>query len=323
MQNFIDSINIVLPIFLLVVLGFILKKLDFASEKFYEDSEKFVFNIALPAQLFLSVAFGSSSGGDGYFKLILFSVVSVTAAFLLSLAVVPLLIKDNGVRGSVVQNCYRSNFAVLGIPLAANIAGDGGRMLISILMPFVIIMFNAYTVIEMNIFAPKEHRRSFGSVALATLRSVVTNPLIIAVVLGLPFLITGWRPSENFAFIEKTVEYISDTTQALVLISLGASFSFASLKGKIKYSLPCAIYKTALLPLIAVTVAHFVFGFVGAELAVILILFGSPSAVSSYVMAKKLKSDAEVAGQTLLLSTLFCSLTLFVGIFLLKTLGWI
>ncbi len=323
MQNFIDSINIVLPIFLLVVLGFILKKLNFASEKFYEDSEKFVFNIALPAQLFLNVAFGSSSAGDGYFKLILFSVVSVTAAFLLSLAVVPLLIKDNGVRGAVIQNCYRSNFAVLGIPLAANIAGDGGRMLISILMPFVIIMFNGYTVIEMNIFAPKEHRRSFGSVALATLRSVVTNPLIIAVVLGLPFLITGWRPSENFAFIEKTVEYISDTTQALVLIALGASFSFSSLKGKIKYSLPCAIYKTAVLPLVAVTVAHFAFGFVGIELAIILILFGSPSAVSSYVMAKKLKSDADVAGQTLLLSTLLCSLTLFVGIFLLKTLGWI
>ena len=323
MQNFIDSINIVLPIFLLVVLGFILKKLNFASEKFYEDSEKFVFNVALPAQLFLSVAFGSSSGVEGSFGLIVFAVVAVTVAFLLALAVVPLIIKDNGVRGSVIQNCFRSNFAVLGIPLAANIAGDEGRMLISILMPFVIIMFNGYTVIEMNIFAPKEHRRSFGSVILTTLKSVVTNPLIIAVALGLPFLITGWRPSEDLAFIEKTIEYVSDTTQALVLIALGASFSFSSFKGKLRYSLPCAIYKTVLLPLIAVTVAHFCFGFTGGELAVILILFGSPSAVSSYIMAKKLKSDAEVAAQTLLLSTLFCSITLFVGIFALKTFGWI
>ena len=91
----------------------------------------------------------------------------------------------------------------------------------------------------------------------------------------------------------------------------------------VKYSLPTAIYKTVILPIIAVLVAHLGFGFRGTELAVIFILFGAPSAVSSYIMAKTLKSDAEVASQTLLLSTLLCTATLFVAILVLKTLSWI
>ena len=323
-KNLIDSVNIVLPIFLLVALGYLLKRLKFASDKFYEDAEKFVFKIALPCQLFLSVAFSSVNVGEvDYARLIVFCILSVTLAFLLGVLVVPMLVKDNSARGAIIQNTFRSNFAVLGIPLAYNIAGDAGKVTISILMPFVIIMFNAYSVIELNIFAPRESKKTMGQLALSTLKSVVTNPLIVSVVAGLPFLLTGWRPPSELSFFKSTVEYLSDTTQALVLVALGAGFSFVSLRGKLKYSLPTAIYKTVVLPIIAVLVARLGFGFGGTELAVIFILFGAPSAVSSYIMAKTLKSDAEVASQTLLLSTLLCTVTLFVAILVLKTLSWI
>ncbi len=323
LKNFIDSINIVLPIFLLIVLGFVLKKLKFGSEKFYDDAEKFVFNVALPVQLFLNVAFDSTLNGESYGKLIIFCVVSVTAAFILALVLVPFIVKDNSVRGSVIQNCFRSNFAILGIPLAGNLAGETGTMLISILMPFVIIMYNVYTVIEMNIFAPSELKKTPKQLIKSILRSTFTNPLIIAVILALPMLFTGWRPSANFAFVEKTLDYLSDTTQALVLISLGAGFSFGSLKGKIKYSLPTSLYKLIVLPVIAVCVAHLGFGFSGVELALIFILFGTPSAVSSYIMAKNLKADGEVAGQILMITTLLSTFTLFLGIFALKSMNWI
>lgn len=323
LKNFIDSINIVLPIFLLIVLGFVLKKLKFASDKFYEDSEKFVFNVALPVQLFLNVAFDSSAVGGDYLRLIVFCVASVTAAFLIALLLVPLIVKNNGIRGAVIQNCFRSNFAILGIPLAGNLAGDTGRTLISILMPFVIIMYNVYTVIEMNIFAPSEVKKTPKELLLSIIKSTCKNPLIIAVVLALPMLITGWRPSANFAFAEKTLDYLSDTTQALVLISLGAGFSFGSLKGKLKYSLTASIYKVIVLPAIAVAVAHLGFGFSGVELALVFIMFGTPSAVSSYIMARNLKSDAEVASQVLMITTLLSTFTLFLGIFTLKSLNWI
>ncbi len=323
-QNFIDSVNIVLPIFLLVVLGYILKRIKFASDKFYEDAEKFVFNVALPCQLFLSVAFKDGNDNSiNYSGLIIFCIISVTMAFLLGILIVPLLIKSNGVRGAVIQNTFRSNFAVLGIPLAFNIAGADGKTAISILMPFVIIMFNAYSVIELNIFAPRESKKTAGQLVISTAKSVITNPLIIAVLIGLPFLLTGWRPPSELSFIESTVGYISDTTQALILIALGAGFSFKSLRGKLRFSLPTTLYKILVLPAIVVAIAHLAFGFSGVELAVIFVLFGTPSAVSSYIMARNLGSDGEVASQILLLTTLLCTFTLFLGIFILKTLSWI
>ena len=319
-QNFVDSVNIVLPIFILVSLGYILKRVNFISQKFCDDADKIVFDIMLPCQLFATVA-TSGGGGESDGKLIVFVVCGVTTAFLAGLTFGAIFIKDRAACGAVVQNLYRSNFAILGIPLAYNLAGDEGLRVIAIMMPFVIIMYNAYSVIELNIFAPKEHKQSVGKIFLQILKSVVTNPLIISVVLGLPFMLTGWYFPEN-SFVTRTITSLSNVTEGLILIVLGANFSFASLRGKIKYSLPASIYKTAVLPFIGVLAAR-AFGFEGVQLALIFIMFGTPSAVTSYIMAKRMKSDGDVASQILIISTLLCILTLFLGIFILKNLGWI
>ena len=319
--NFIKSANAVLPIFLLVVLGFVFNKIGFLSKSFYEDAEKFVFKVALPCQIFLSII--ADTERVDCTDLILFSAAAITVAFLLSLAVVPLIIKDNAARGAVIQNCYRSNLAVLGLPLITSVAGMTGRYMISMLMPYAVTLFNVYTVIELNIFAPKDAKKSVKQIVLSILKSIVTNPLIIASALGVIFLATGLKIPSQLEFLTSTLDALSGCTNALVLIALGASFSFAALRGKLKYSLPSAIYKTLVLPVIAVLVAHYIFGFEGAKLAVIFITFGAPSAVSSYIMAKNMKSDAEVAGQVLLLSTVISTFTIFLGLFLMGNLGWI
>ncbi len=323
-DNFLRSINAVLPIFLLVVLGYIFKKTEFLSKQFYEDAEKFVFKVALPCQIFLSIISGAgqtdiSDSAD----LILFCCLAVTAFFALSLCIVPLVIKDNGARGAVIQNCYRSNLAVLGLPLIGSIAGAEGRFMIAMLMPYAVTLFNVYTVIELNIFAPKDSKKSVGKLVLSIVRSAVTNPLIIASLLGVFFLAFGLKIPSELGFVTETLDALSVCTEALVLIALGAGFSFTALRGKLKYSLPGAVIKTLLLPAIAVPIAHFAFDLSGTELAVIFITFGTPSAVSSYIMAKNMKSDAEVAGQILLLSTVISTFTLFLGLFLLTNLGWI
>ena len=190
-------------------------------------------------------------------------------------------------------------------------------------MPYAVTLFNVYTVIELNIFAPKETKKSAGKLVFSILKSAITNPLIISSVLGVLFLAFGLKIPSEAVFVTETLDALSSCTEALVLIALGAGISIEALRGKIRYSLPTAIYKTLVLPLIAVPIAHLVFGFSGAELAVIFIAFGAPSAVSSYIMAKNMKSDAEVAGQTLLLSTLICTFTIFIGLFILTNLGWI
>lgn len=323
-ENFIDSLNVVLPMFLLMSFGYVLRVINFLPESFYRDAEKFVFRIALPVQLFMNIAFADKSGNGGeYLKTVLFCSFATVVAFAFGLAVVPLIVKDNGLRGAIVQNTFRSNLVVLGIPLIENIAGSQGKAMFSVIIPAIVIITNVSSVIELNIFAPSECKRSNKEIFVSTLKSVVTNPLIIATVLAFPFLLIDFEIPESMSFFKSTLSYVSSTTQALSLISLGAGFSFAALRGKMKFSLPTAIYKIAILPLIAVPIAHYAFGLTGIPLSIVFIVFGTPSAVSSYIMAKSMKSDGECASQILLLSTMLCSFTLFLGFFVLKTLNWI
>lgn len=314
MENLVFSINAVLPIFLLVALGWLLKKTDFLPDAFYKGSEKFVFKIALPCMLFLSVARSTAERLAEQIPLVVFCSVGVVSAFLLLSLIVPTFVKDNDKRGAFIQGAYRSNFGILGMPLAANLFGTAGTQTAAVLMPATIIFFNTLAVIILTIYAPNDMKKTPKELIPQIARSVVTNPLIISVVLGMPFLFLNL---ELPLFLEKTADELSGTVSALALISLGAGFRKDTLVGKIGYSAVAAAIKTAVIPSVMVLAAYFL-GFRGVSLGVTFILFGSPTAVSSYIMAKNMKSDHEMAGQILLLSTLFCLVTLFIGIFLLR-----
>ena len=256
-ENLIDSLNVVLPMFLLMSFGYVLRVLKFLPESFYRDAEKFIFKIALPCQLFASIAFADKSGsGEMYLETTLFCAIGTAVAFLLGLVFVPLMVKDNALRGAIVQNTFRSNLVILGVPLIENLAGAEGLVLFSVMIPSNIILTNIFSVVELNIFAPSDHKRSFKEIFITTTKSVVTNPLIIATLLAFPFLLIDFEFPASVSFFESTLSSISGTTQALALISLGAGFSFSSLRGKLGYSVATTIYKLVILPLIAVPIAH-------------------------------------------------------------------
>ncbi len=318
-DNIIFSIGAVLPIFLLVVLGYLLKKTSFLPDAFYAGGEKFVFKIALPCMLFLSVANSTAKKLTSNLKLVLFCSVMVVIFFVFLSLIVPLFVKDNDKRGAFIQGAYRSNFGILGLPLAANLFGAEGTATAAILMPAAIIFFNVLAVVILTVYAPNDMKKKPAVLALDIAKSVVTNPLVIAVVLGLPFLLFEIE-LPNFAY--KTLDDLSGTVSALALVSLGAGFQKDSLRGRIGYSLIASAVKTAVLPTVAVVVGYLL-GFRDVQLGLVFILFGSPTAVSSYIMAKNMKSDHEMAGQILLLSTLMCLFTLFIGIILLRTLSLI
>ncbi len=315
-ENILFSIGAVLPIFLLVVLGYILKRTNFLPDAFYAGGEKFVFKIALPCMLFLNVVNSTVENLTDNLPLVLFCSVAVVSFFLLLCLIVPLFVKDNDKRGAFIQGAYRSNFGILGLPLAANLFGTEGTATAAILMPAAIIFFNVLAVVILTIYAPNDVKKKPLALAADIAKSVVTNPLVIAVVLGLPFL---FFDIELPQFAYKTIDDLSGTVSALALVSLGAGFRKESLVGKVGYSLVASAVKTAVLPTIAVAVGYLL-GFRGVQLGLVFVLFGSPTAVSSYIMAKNMKSDHEMAGQILLLSTLMCLFTLFIGIFLLRTL---
>ena len=314
LDNFIYSVNVILPVFIIVILGFVLGRTKFIGESFIEPAEKIVFKIALPVMLFLEVAGAEKlSGGD--FDLILYCICSVTLVFLaVSLAAIIFVKKEH--RGSFVQGSCRSNFAVLGIPLAISMFGDAGGTAIALVMPFVIIMFNAYSVIVLSIFSKGEKKTGVKETVKRLFANIVTNPLIIAVVLAIPFL---YFEIHLPTFADKSLSYISAMTTPLSLICLGANFKLSEMKGRIGVSLIATTLKLVILPAVTVTVAALL-GFRNEALGTIFILFGAPSAVSSYIMAKNMKNDSDLAAQILLFSTMICLFTVFAGVFVLKNL---
>lgn len=315
LDNLIFSINAILPVFIMVILGWILKNKNFLPEDFFNSADKFVFKVALPCNLFIGILAGDVEKLKEAMPLMLFCAVGITALFVLACIIVPIFIKDNAKRGAFIQGVYRGNFAILGLPIAENLFGKAGETTVAVVMPAAIMLVNVYAVIILTVYAPSEVKKTPIKTAADICVSIVKNPLIISVLIGLVFMILGIKlPS----FVEKTVTELSDTVFALALMSLGAGFSFDALKGRVGTSVIGALVKTAAAPIVAVFVAV-ALGFRSVELGVILIFFGAPTAVSSYIMAKNMKSDHEMASQILLISTLLCMFTLFVGIFILKS----
>ena len=313
LSNLSYSINAVLPIFLLVVVGAFLNKWNKVDASFTEIADWLVFKVGLPIMLFLEVAKSRISDGLDL-RLIVYLVISVTGCFLLVSVLTALLMRDRTKRGAFVQGMCRSNFAILGVPLAENMFGAEGTQTIAIVMPFVILMFNTYSVILLSVFSNSSAHKLDKKAVRGILKNIATNPLILGVLLGIPFML--FEISLGTA-LNKTLQYLS-----LALISRGANFRLESLRGRLGYAVTASAGKTILLPLLTVTAAAMI-GLRGPSLGVVLICFGAPTAVSSYIMSKKMANDHELSAQILLLTTMMCIVTIFIGIFILKTLGLI
>ena len=318
MNEFIFSINTVLPLILLVALGFFIKKISLLPDAFYPAAEKLVFKIALPCSLFLSVSRADPNTAFSV-KLILFCVIGIVlSSLVIGLVAIPLT-KDNAERGAFIQGGYRSNFALLGSALADRLFPATGMAAASALMPFSIPLFNVIAVAIFSVYSPSEKKLSPLDTLKKTLIGIVTNPLIIGIALGIPFMLTGWTIP---VIASGTLQYVANIASPLALICIGASIGSGFETGKLGKAFASALIKTAFLPAVMVVIAALM-GFRDVELGLILILFGSPTAVSSYIMAKNMGSDHKLAAQILLISTILCAFTLFIGIYILALLSLI
>lgn len=313
LESFIYSLNIIAPIFIIVLLGAILKKVNFINDNFILICDRLVFKICLPCLLFLDIATtGNIAGVD--VGLIVFCVCTVTVSFILPCIFVPFFIKDNAKRGAFIQGMFRSNAAILGMTLAANMFGESGTSAVAMILPFVVTLFNIYSVIILSLYAPAEAKLSHDELIKRIVKSIATNPLIIAILLALVWRMTGFTMP---LLLDRSLGYLSGLTMPLALLSLGANFTFESLRGRVGPAVVSSVFKTVVIPGFTILAAVFL-GYRGVALGAVFIIFGGPTAVSSYIMAKQMKSDYLLASQILLISTLMSLFTLFLGIFLLK-----
>lgn len=317
MENLMYSLESVVPLFALMLVGYLLRRRHIINDNFISVGTKIGFQVALPVLLFQQI---SAADLNAVFNpnLILFALAAIAVTITLLCLLIPRFIKDNATRGAMIQGIYRGNFAILGVPLAINMFGEVGAAPTSLLLPFTIPIYNALAVIILTVFDPRNAGKGRTAFPIkAILRGIVTNPLIIGIVLALPFsLLHVTFP----AVIDKSLDQIASLTTPLALICLGGQFTFKAAKEKLPLSLTATFIKQIVIPVIVLTAA-ILFGFRGGELGAVFILFMAPSAVSGYIMAKNMHSDDELAAQILIMTTLFSSLTLFFGIFLLRSLG--
>lgn len=300
----------VAPIFLLMALGYFLKWIQFAKKETFDAVNKMVFRIFLPVLLFYNI-YTTKAERILDLPLILFTVIAVLAVFLLGWIAVLFLTKDNKKRGVMLQGFFRSNYAILGIPLIGYVCGDGAKGLASLMAAVVVPLFNVLAVICLERF--REGKPEMKKMVLGILK----NPLIIACVLGMIFLGLGIKlPS----VLEKTVGDLSKIATPLALIVLGASFTFSSIRGYGKEILAVTLARLVIVPFLMLFSAALL-GFGKEAIACLLVVSGSPVAVSSFAMAQQMGGDEELAAQSVVISSVFCLVSLFVWIFLLSQLG--
>ena len=313
MQNFLISFNVVFPIFLMMVLGFFLKKINIMNDATVKQVNNVIFRVFLPLMIFKNV-YESDINSVFDPKLIGFAAVSVIALVITLFLIIPLIEKDDKKRGVLIQGLFRSNFVIFGLPVTEALCGSGASGSASVLVAIIIPIFNFTAVITLEAFGDKK------AGIKKVIKGIVTNPLIIASVIGLVISFIGFKfPS----VVEKSISSISGITTPLALIMLGASINFKAVKGNLKQILIGVLGRLVLVPAIFLSLAVFVFGFRGNDLAILLTLFASPAAVSSFTMAQQMGGDDELAGHLVMFGTTACVVTVFLWIFLIVQMGWV
>ncbi|HBH3805991.1 AEC family transporter [Clostridioides difficile] len=307
MENLILSINVVLPLFLTMSLGYVLKKLGLFDTHTLNKMNNVCFKSFLPLLLFFNI-YNTDLDGSLNFKLMAVAVIIIFSIFLILVFIIPKIEKDNKTRGALIQGVFRSNFVIFGIPVTISLFGDKSIGVTSLLIAVIVPMFNVLSVVIIEIFRG-------GKVNIRhMIKSVLTNPLIIASFIGLTMLILNINIP---TFLHKTIGDISKIATPLSLIILGGSFSFSAIKGHIKPIILGVCGKLILVPAIFLPISIFL-GFRNVELASLMIMLSAPTAVSSFTMAQQMDSDSELAGQIVVFTSGFSIITVFLIIFILK-----
>lgn len=304
------SFNAVMPIFILMLIGYLLKLWKFADKAFFDGLNRIVFRLFLPVLLFYNIySTKSLKVFDG--KLIVFTVVGIISVFVVGFFAVRLITNQNSRRGVLLQSLFRTNYAILGIPLVENICKGNSTGLASVMVAVIIPVFNILAVVGLEYF--RNGTPDFKKVV----RSIATNPLIIGCVAGAVFLLADINLP---ALIEKSIYDIGKVATPLAIITLGASFSFNHTRDCAKELIIATIARLIIIPFIVICTAV-ALGFRGESLACVLIASGAPVAVSSFAMSQQMGGDENLAAQVIVVTSALCLFSLFGWIFALSSLG--
>ena len=312
MENLLVSFNVVAPLIILMLLGMLLLRVHIFDENTVKKMNVSVFRLFLPVLIFNNM-YNSSVEDVKNVGTALYTAAVIIGAFVLSAVFVSIVEKDPKKRGSMVQGMCRSNFVIFGVPLCVAISGEGVLGKVSVAVAIVVPVLNVLSVIVLEYF------RGGKPDIKKMIKGIITNPLIIASLLGFIALISGIKFPK---IISTSINDVAKIATPLALILLGASIKLSALKGNIKELIISIAGKLVVIPFVGIFIAALI-GMRGGDIALLIAALASPTAVSSYPMALEMGGDGELAAQIVALGTTLCIITVFLWVFALKQIGLI
>lgn len=316
MENFIYSVDATFPIFLVMVIGYILKQIGMLNDNFVTVANRFNFKVTLPFMLFRDIS-GVDIRAVFDIRYVLFCALVSTACFWIIWGGVKLFLKDQSMRGAFVQASFRSSAAVMGLAFIQNMYGSSamGPLMIVSAVP----LYNIFSVIVLTFEGARSGEVDPKQKIKAACINIAKNPIILGILTG---LIVGLLGIDFPVIVGKTVNSVAQMATPLALITIGAGFEGRKALAKIRPTIAASMIKLVIQPLIFLPVAAWM-GFRGEQMIAILIMLASPTTPSCYIMAKNMDNDGVLTASVIVMTTLLAAFTLTGWIFILKTVGLI
>lgn len=316
-ESLIFSLNSTMPLFFIMLLGYLLHRKQFLTDDFVAMANKFVFNVALPVQLFRDLAtMDVRASFDA--KYVLFCAAVTTSSILVIWALAKLFLKEKHIVGEFVQACYRSSAAILGAAFIQNIYGTSGMSGLMILGS--VPLYNIFAVVILTLESPAMDAKSgMGEKIKKSLKGIVTNPILLGIAAGFVWSLLR-LPMPTMA--NKTLSSLAGMTSPLALLAIGAGFKGREALGYLKPTAVATVTKLVILPAIFLPMAvHF--GFTDQKLVALLVMLGSVTTPAGYVMAKQMGHEGTLTGSVCVTTTVFSALTLTFWVFWARSNGFI
>lgn len=316
LDNLVFSLNATMPLFLVMVVGWLLKNRGMISDEFVKVSNKLNFNVTLVCLLFLDM---KDCGIKENFnaKYVMYCFVVTLVCILATWICGRIFIKDKSVIAEFVQGSYRGSAAVLGMALIANVAGDTGMG--PIMIVGAVPLYNIFAVIILAVESPDGETKNLKVLAKKAVKGVCTNPIILSLFAGMMFSFFEW---DFPPIINKTMDSIANLTTPLALLCIGASFKGKAAIKMLGPTVTATLIKLVIQPLVFLPVAAKL-GFGVAEMAAVLIMLGAPTTPSCYIMAKNMGHEGTLTASIVALTTVLSAFTVTFWVFFMKSFGWI
>ncbi|AEF54245.1 AEC family transporter [Marinomonas posidonica] len=316
MNNFLDvlafSFSITMPIFLILILGIILYRVRIINDNFIDTASKLVFNITLPALLFISIS-KTSLTSETDFSLVIYAMIAVVVTYIALEFFMSFCISDKAERAVLVQGAFRSNMGIIGLAYCVNAYGDSVFAVASVYLGGVTILFNVLSVVGLT-------RGLGGNTNIKGIcLGIAKNPLIIAILSAFVFSIFGLQLPTT---LHKAGDYFAQMTLPLALLCAGASLSFSSMRKNIIGAVISSTGKLLFIPIV-LTLGGYLLGYRGMELGVLFLMSSAPSASASYIMVRAMNGNSALAANIIVITTLASLISTSIGVTLLRSLALI